>query len=273
MEEERIKDDEVFLALIGDQTATAFLSQIDERILALFAPLEKGTVLQFGCTTPSLTEGLLERIGNGGRIVVVDPRLPLLDAVRFRTGRRHQGKVFFKSNLDWKRIPFDDEVFRSVVSSLFWDESPNRLRTLSDLHRVLLPGGDVALAAHSQGTFPELYDLYGETLTKFDLLHLAPPLQAERASHPGEDEAKELLAECGFTRTSFLDVETRLEFQGSREIFESPLVKALFLPLWNKIGGDESERVFWHIRQAWDRYFAGRVLHLTARTAILRGYR
>ena len=273
MEGSRVKDDEVFLALIGDEKASAFLSQIDERILSGFAPLEKGTVLQFGCTTLSLTEGLLDLIGGSGRIVVVDPRLPLLDAVRFRTGRGHQGKVFFKSNLDWKRIPFDDEVFRSVVSALFWDQSPNRLRTLSDLHRVLLPGGDVALATHSQGSFAEFYDLYAETLTKFDLLHLTQSLQAARGAHPGADEARDLLVECGFTRPSFEDVETRLEFRNSKEIFESPLVKALFMPLWTSIGADESEHVLWHVRQAWDRYFSGRPLRLTARTAILRGYR
>jgi ubiquinone/menaquinone biosynthesis C-methylase UbiE len=268
--EDRTRD-EIYSALVEDETAIDFFKQVDALLLKRFVEQEKGTTLQLGCSTPNLTDGLLRKVEGSAKLVVIDPRLPLLDTVRFQVGGRYPGKIFFKSDLRWKRLPFDDEVFNTVLSSLFWDETPNRHKLLGDLYRVMMPGGSLLLTICLEGSFHEFYDLFSETITKFDLLHLAPALLSSQGMHPGEERMLELLEKSGFSLCRANAVDVRLEFAGSKLFVSSPLVQALWMPSWSEIGGEETERILWHMREAMDRYFADRPIHLTVRVGVLSG--
>lgn len=268
---DRPRDDEVFIALAEDEAAQLFLESVDERIVERFTPQEKGTVLQLGCSTEKLTAGIIDKSMGSTRLVVVDPRLPLLDAVRFKTSRAYPGKVFFNSKFEWKRLPFDDEVFVSVVSPLFWTDAPDRESLLVDVYRVLHHAGAVLLSTYMKDSFREFYDLYAETLAKFDMLHVVPALQAEQASLLDEAEATALLEDHGFSMCRVLTFELPMEFSGSKDLLSSPLVNALWISRWNAIGGEEAERILWHLREAIDRYFAARPMRLTIRIGLLSG--
>ncbi len=263
------RNDDAYLALAEDEAAQQFLEKIDGQITGQFTPQEKGTVLQLGCSTDVLTTGLLERSTGAARIVVVDPRLPILDSVRFKTARKHQGKVFFSSKFDWGRLPFDDEVFVAVVSNLFWSDAPDRERFLVDIYRVMHHAGTLLLSTYMQGSFREILDLYGETLTKFDLLHVVPSLHAAEAAQLTEQGAVTMLEDHGFSMCRARTMEIPLEFAGSKALLGSPLVRALWLPALLAIGGEDAERILWHLREAVDRYFATRPMPFTVKVGIL----
>ena len=215
--------DEALLGLLEDQQAKDFFAELDALLLKRFVEQERGTTLQLGCATPNLTSGLLQKISGMGKLVVIDSRVPLLDAVRFQVGGQHPGKVFFKSDLEWKRLPFDDEVFNTVISNLFWDETGNRERTLLELHRVLQPGGSLLLNIYLEDSFHEFYDLFTETITKFDLLHLSAAVQARQASHPPEEEMLRTLEDSGFSLCRANGVDTAVTFAGTKELVNSAI--------------------------------------------------
>jgi ubiquinone/menaquinone biosynthesis C-methylase UbiE len=263
--------DEVFLSLLEDQKAKEFFSELDTLLLKRFVEQERGTTLQLGCATPNLTDGLMKKISGVGKLVVIDSRLPLLDAVRFQMSGMYPGRVFFKSDLEWQRLPFDDEVFNTVISNLFWDETGDRAALLGELHRVLQPGGSLLLTLYLEDSFHEFYDLFSETITKFDLLHLAPAVQASQSRHPAEEEMLRALEESGFSLCRANGVDTSVTFDGSKELVNSALYRAIWLPGWNEIGGEETERILWHVREAMDRYFADRPLSMSVRVGVLSG--
>ncbi len=263
--------DDVFMALLEDQQARDFFIELDGLLLKRFVEQERGTTLQLGCATPNLTDGLLRKISGMGKLVMIDSRLPLLDAVRFQMGGRYPGRVFFKSDLQWKRLPFDDEVFNTVISSLFWDETGDREALLQELYRVLQPGGSLLLTLYLEDSFHQFYDLFLETITKFDLLHLAPAVQAVQSRHPPEEQMLRALETSGFSLCRANAVDTSVTFAGSKEFVNSALSRALWLPAWSEIGGEETERILWHMREAMDRYFAGRPLEMSVRVGVLSG--
>jgi ubiquinone/menaquinone biosynthesis C-methylase UbiE len=259
------------LALLEDEAGVAYIRKLDEMLLKRFVQQEKGTTLQLGCPTHDLTDGLLKKIAGTAKLVVIDSRLPLLDSVRFHMGGRHPGKLFFKSDLEWERLPFDDEVFNTAISNLYWDEAPSREGFLADMHRVLLPGGSILLTVFLEDSFHEFYDLFGETITKFDLLHLSPALQQAQSCHPGEEKMLAMLESTGYSLCRATAVETPIRFSGSKEFASSPLVNALWLERWSQIAGEETDRVMWHLREAMDRYFSDRSFTLSTRIGVLSG--
>jgi len=268
---DRRSADENLLALVEDQASKDFFRALDELLLRRFVEQERGTALQLGCYTTDLTDGLMAKIKGTGKLVVVDPRVPLLDAVRFHMGSRHPGRLFFKSDHTWEKLPFDGDVFNAVISNLFWDSGPSREGLLSELYRVLLPGASLLLTVFLEDSFHEFYDLYSETTAKFDLLHLGSAIQAVQGSHPGEEKMLSLLETSGFSLCRATAVDRVIEYKSSKEFVGSPLVKALWLPVWSTIGGDETDRIFWHIREAMDRYFGDRPFRLTTRIGVLSG--
>jgi ubiquinone/menaquinone biosynthesis C-methylase UbiE len=264
-------DEDVFVALAEDERAERFLGHADGLLVEMFTPQEKGTILQLGASTPALTTGIIEQTGKQARLVVVDPRLPMLDAVRFKVGDQFSGRVFFNSKLDWGRLPFDDEVFVSVVSNLFWLDTPDREGFLVDIYRVLHHAGALLLTTYMQGSFRQLYDLFAETLLKFDVLHVLQALHADQGRLLDESGAVRMLEEHGFSMCRARTFEIPLSFEGAKDLLDSPLVRALWLPRFEEIGGDDSERILWHLRDAVDRYFAGRSMELTVMVGVLSG--
>jgi ubiquinone/menaquinone biosynthesis C-methylase UbiE len=263
--------DETFMALLEDAQARDYFVELDGLLLKRFVEQERGTTLQLGCATPNLTDGLLRKISGMGKLVVIDSRLPLLDAVRFQMGGKYPGRVFFKSDLDWRRLPFDDEVFNTVISNLFWDETGDRKALLNELHRVLQPGGSLLLTLYLEDSFHEFYDLYSETITKFDLLHLTPAVQASQSRHPPEEQMLTALEDSGFSLCRANGVDTSVRFDGSKAFVNSALYQALWLPAWSEIGSEETERILWHVREAMDRYFADRPFDVSVRVGVLSG--
>jgi ubiquinone/menaquinone biosynthesis C-methylase UbiE len=256
-------EDSLLIKMIEDDVSTDLLHFFENLVLEKFVSLEKSMTLQLGCGTKDFNGQLLEKMGQWSRQIIIEPSNVLLDSIRLELGSKAEGKVFFKSDLDWNRLPFDNDVFQTAMSVLFWDKSPNRFRTLSELCRVLAPSGMALLTAFLRDSAREFFDLYSEILTQFDLAQLTQPLQKVRTMFLTKDDYQMLAEECGFSVTKVSQHTTTITFASSRDLFASPLVRTTWLPVWEKIGGKESERIFWHIRQSMDRYYSGRTIPLT----------
>jgi len=259
----RKSEDSLLIKTIEDPLSTKLMEFFEDLILDKFISLEKSMTLQLGCGTRNFSEKVSGKQGPWSRLIIVEPSKLLLESIRLHIGSNASGKVFFKSELDWDRLAFDDGVFQTITSVLFWDRAPNRFRMFHEMSRVLAPSGMALLTAYLKGSTREFFDLYAEVITQFDMPHLAQPLQNARNMLLSKEDYQLLAEECGFGMTKVSEHSHKLQFENSKEFFSSPLIRSHWLPLWEKIAEKDSERIFWHIRQSMDRYFSGRKIPLT----------
>lgn len=256
-------EDSLLIQSLEDPIGSQMLQHFENQVLDKFVSLEKSMTLQLGCSTKAFSLGLMEKLGSWSRLIIIEPSKPLLESTRLHVGSKATGKAFFKSDMNWAKLPFDDGVFQSIVSVLFWDRSPNRFRMFEEMSRVLALSGIALLVAYLKDSARELFDLYSEVITQYDMQHLMQPLQTVRNMFLSKSDYKVLAEECGFTISKIHDYTYKMEYENSKELFASPLFQSQWLPLFEKIAGKESDRVFWHIRQTMDRYYSGRKVPLT----------
>ena len=102
-------------------------------------------VLEIGCGTGTLTLAAKAQVGSSGEVVGIDIA-PEMVAVATRKATRRGVDVSFQvaSIAD---IPFSDDRFDAVLCSFMIFHMPEEVRTkgFTEIHRVLRPGGHLAI--------------------------------------------------------------------------------------------------------------------------------
>ncbi len=135
-----------------------FTFRLDERWRARAAGIclreEPRRVLDLGCGTGDLALHLARRAGAGTEVIGADFSEPVLEAARAKaTAAGLDGRVSFAS-ADASELPFTEAHFDAVgiafaFRNLTW-RNPLRERYLSEVLRVLTPGGRFVIVESSQ---------------------------------------------------------------------------------------------------------------------------
>jgi ubiquinone/menaquinone biosynthesis C-methylase UbiE len=163
-----------------------------KELLALLHIAPGNSVLDIGAGTGRLAAYVAEIVGEGGRVVAIDP-LPLrVDMARAKAARQIEALVGRAEDLS----AFGDGSFDVVyLNSVFhWVE--DKPRALGEIYRVLRPGGGLGLNCHDPGRPHELRLLVQRAMVGAQI-QLAPEL-----SYPSlgvsEAELREQLSAAGF---------------------------------------------------------------------------
>ena len=113
-------------------------------------------VLEVGCGTGELAERIREDVGADVCAVDVSPRM-----IELTLERGVDARV-----ADVQDLPFDDGRFDCVVAAWVLYHVPDVDRGLSEIHRVLAPGGRLVAATMGEGNLEELWELVGDTATR-----------------------------------------------------------------------------------------------------------
>ena len=97
-----------------------------------------------------------EALRRGARIVACDMALPELQSVLYTAGAmRDAGEIaptlsFSATNGDATRLPFADDSFDRIIASEVMEHVPDDIAALSELARVLRPGGTIAITVPAE---------------------------------------------------------------------------------------------------------------------------
>jgi ubiquinone/menaquinone biosynthesis C-methylase UbiE len=199
---------------------------------------QRGTVLDVLCGTGSVTAALIRRPGKEGlRVVAIDWAPGLLDVARRKIGDAAGRRVFFRSEMDEGRLPFDSDVYDLVVSNLGLLEVPEPRRLLSEMARVAKPGAAVLCTLPMRGSFTEVEALLEEVLREAQLSDAVGRLREHRSWLPSATEARSWLAEAGLTEVRVDCEPYSLLFGGGQELLGAAVVEYGPLPLWREVIG------------------------------------
>jgi ubiquinone/menaquinone biosynthesis C-methylase UbiE len=116
-------------------------------------------VLELGCGPALLWRGNADRIPSGWRIVLSDFSPGMLEAARRVLAPVNHG--FELVVVDATEIPFDAQAFDGVIANHMLYHVPDRERALSEIRRVMTPGGRLYAATIGRRHLQELYELAG----------------------------------------------------------------------------------------------------------------
>jgi ubiquinone/menaquinone biosynthesis C-methylase UbiE len=131
-----------------DRFTSRFTPPIARQVNTLAGLRPGATVLDVGTGTGVVAVDAAARVSPGGKVIGIDLSQGMLGISRKRE-ERYPGTLEFRE-MDAERLLFDDASFDSVVSLFALLHFPDPLRALAEIHRVLRPGGSLALAVGSR---------------------------------------------------------------------------------------------------------------------------
>lgn len=165
------------------------------------APHERAKLLELG-SPPFHTTLLVQKFRN----YAISPTAGVLDG-RSRFTQRIESRSFAESHeldcrcLDLERdtFPFPPESFDAVLfCEVIEHLTENPVATLSEIHRVLRPGGALVLSTPNAASSGHVMRLW-LGVNVFDQYHLGSPLRGTRHSHEYTlRELRDLVGGCGF---------------------------------------------------------------------------
>jgi len=119
--------------------------------------LQGKEVLDVGCGTGILSLQALSR--GAGTVLCTDLSRFMLEQCRQKAAKQGVGKdrIDFRT-ADAESLPFEDNRFDAVISGMMFGLVPNQPKVLSEMIRVLKPGGMVAISSHGPGYYHEAID-------------------------------------------------------------------------------------------------------------------
>ena len=166
-------------------------------------------VLDVAGGTADLTRLFLKAVGDAGQVVLTDINFSMLREGRDRM--LNEGKTPPTVQCDGERLPFPTDYFDCVSVAFGLRNMTHKDRALSEMYRVLKPGGRLLVLEFSKVWKPleAVYDLYS-----FKLLPLMGKLVAKDSAsyqylaesirmHPGQEALKSMMETAGFTRVGY----------------------------------------------------------------------
>ncbi len=199
-----------------DETGAHHFNRISKHLLEGIDLREK-RVIDVGCGT-GITSG---HVINGGAASLVSG-----DQSEFMLGQWKKKaaaagidstKIEFRE-LDAEHLPFSDDEFDVAVSSMVMGMIPDQLGFLSEMKRVLKPGGILALSAHG----PRHYQNISEITFRVYIKKGALEMMGYRVEYWPWDEktARKMLNKAGFKDQRVSRMTWEDEFESPEKVWE-----------------------------------------------------
>ena len=170
---------------------------------------EGSRVLDVAGGTGDLSLAFLKRVGKSGQVWLTDINNAML--TRGRDRLCDKGFVTPVAQCDAEKLPFPDDYFDCVTVAFGLRNMTHKDRALTEMCRVLKPGGKLLVLEFSKVAKPleKVYDWYSFKI----LPQLGKMVAGDDASyrylaesirvHPGQEELKSLMQQSGFGHVDY----------------------------------------------------------------------
>jgi len=114
-------------------------------------------ILEIGCGPADLWVQNLDRLPAGWEVTLVDFSPGMIEAARRNLATT--GRTFAFEIADAQALPFDTATFDAVIADHMLYHVPDLPKAVSEIHRVLEPGGALYAATNGAGHLRELWAL------------------------------------------------------------------------------------------------------------------
>ena len=261
--------------IYDDEIAPVWGSRFGKMLLRNLAMPDKSQVLDVSCGTGYPALELLRKMGDGSRLIAIDPSSAMLDVARRKVadlGPLGKKGVFFRTESAVPKLSFANDVYDLVMCNLGLGDMPEMAGSLRDFARVAKLGGEVRCSIPLAGTFAEFHDIFREVLIKHDKHDALDRLETYIGRYPSAEQCEDWMQEANLEGEVVID-EFELLFKSSREFFFAPVIEFGPLTEWKMVAGEgqELQDVFWYIKEAIDAYFENRAFSVTVRAGCIIG--
>ena len=140
-----------------------YAEDLVERIGTKTGTTSLKNVLELACGTGAVTKRLLARLPSTAQLTATDLQPDMLDVAK-----RHLSA----SNLTWDtvdmtNIPYEDNRFDLIVCQFGLMLVPEKLKALTEMYRVLKPGGRLLSSVWSDIRHNQIWDITGSVIESF----------------------------------------------------------------------------------------------------------
>lgn len=177
------------------------------------AGIRKGfRVLDVAGGTGDMAEAFAKQAGKEGEVWLTDINEAMLTEGRDRL--LNKGILLPVAVCDAEKLPFPDSYFDRVMVSFGLRNMTHKEIALSEMHRVLKPGGKMMVLEFSKIWQPlqQAYDLYSFTVLPWLGKHVANSedsyqyLAESIRMHPDQDTLKQMMDDAGFVLTKYFNL-------------------------------------------------------------------
>jgi ubiquinone/menaquinone biosynthesis C-methylase UbiE len=191
---------------------------------------KKGRAMYVASGTGGHALALHERTGEDVTLVCVDESEERLELARAKAVAMNSEAEFRRAQLE--DLGFEDDQFDLVVgdASLV---APERLPLmLSEMARVALPGGTVALSLVTSSSFGEFFSIYWEALSRAGLEEHASEVEFLIRELPTIFEIETMAAREGLEGVNTWVRVEEFDYESGEEFLNSPLITDFLLRGW-----------------------------------------
>lgn len=195
-----------------------------------------GTALIAECRTGRLLRHVVREFDGLARLVAVEGDRDLLDFARTTLASIEQPPVFFNQQ-PLPTLQFADDVFDVAIVGNGITTSAQLFNAVSELVRVVAPGGRIAIAAFGAASirvFDELIDECAWARGDADLRARIDDVRARRVT---VDDFEAACAQVGATVLRCGSVTAEVRLGRGRDLLDHPVVRRDVVPAWRDLGG------------------------------------
>lgn len=236
----------------------------------LYRRLPRGTdafTLDVHCGPGHTTFELLERLGEGTRVLALEPDASLRNLAKARMRPEWKGRVYLKDGALTDVASMGADTYDLVIANLVLGDVQGFEESLRELLRVTRPGGHVMVTLPMAGTWVEVEDLFREVLLDASLKDAARRLRHLSRLRPNGHDIARAVAALGVGPHHVVIEQERsaLVFASGREFLFSPVIEHGPLRLWKAILGahDKPQELFWKLKETIDAYYSDSVLSVS----------
>ncbi len=183
--------------------------------MSLLAPAPGEAVLDLAAGTGDLTEQLVRRVGDTGRVVMSDINEAMLGRGRDRLLDHGLARGVDYVLADAEHLPFASGSFDAVCIGFGLRNVTDQRAALTEMHRMLRPGGRALVLEFSRPVLPgltPLYDWYSFNVLPQLGRWVAGDADSYRylaesiRMHPDQATLRELMQQSGFARCQYYNL-------------------------------------------------------------------